>query len=374
MSVCLSVCLTRSLSLSLSDVRAVIRTNNKSPGVILYQDEQIEDLKSLCCSGKTVLGVDKTFNLCQMHVTVTCFKQLSVVRSDSKEAPIFMGPIFLHDNSDFETYCHFFHHLKVKLVDTNLSKLVIGSDDERAMVKAITTAFPEATHTLCTRHLRQNANQKLVDDAVDKKEKDKIMDMVFGEYGIINADDTICFEEQCNEFQSYCENVTQNFQSYFQKRLKEQLKTKVSEPVRKNMISADWTNNNCESMNHVLKLAVDWKSKSLVELVSILEKLVSGQYKDLRGALLGTGEFRLADSHRQFQSSKTEWVSKTNAQRLKLFKKFRSFVPTDGRVLTSTDGKSEIIAPRTLGRKPGQRKRGVNERTRTNKRRKEGEC
>ena len=86
------------------------------------------------------------------------------------------------------------------------------------------------------------------------------------------------------------------------------------------MISADWTNNNCESINHALKQAVEWKSKSLLELVSIPEKLVSGQNSDIRGALLGTGEFRLADTHRQFQSTKTEWVSKTKAQRQRLFK------------------------------------------------------
>ena len=356
-----------------SYVRAVIRTNNKTPGVILYSDEQIEDIKNLCSTGKSVLSVDKTFNLCQMHVTVTCFKQLSVVKSDSKEAPIFIGPIFLHDNSDFDTYCHFFHHLKVKLVDTNLKKLVIGSDDERAMVKAITTAFPEATHILCTRHLRQNANQKLVDDAIDKREKDKIMGMLFGEEGIINADDTVCFEQKSAEFDAYCSNSTVSFQTYFQKRLKEQLRTKVNEPVRHNIVSAGWTNNNCESINHVLKQAVDWKSKSLLELVSILEKRVSGQYSELRGALLGTGEFRLADTHQQFELTKTEWVSKTKAQRLRLYKRFRNFVPTDGRILTSTDGRTEIIAPRTLGRKPGQRKRGINERTRTNKRKKDSD-
>ena len=155
--------------------------------------------------------------------------------------------------------------------------------------------------------------------------------------------------------------------------MKEPLKTKVNEPVRKNMISADWTNNNCESINHVLKQAVDWKSKSLVELVSILEKLVNGQHSDLRGALVGTGEFRLAGTHRQFQSTKTDWVSKTNAQRQKLYRKFRKFVATDDGVLTSTDGQTEIIAPRTHGRKPGQRKRGINERTRTNKRKKDSD-
>ena len=62
-----------------------------------------------------------------------------------------------------------------------MQKLVVGSDDKRAMVKTITTAFPEATHTLCTRQILQ-------DDAVDKQEKNKMLDMIFGAEGIINAD------------------------------------------------------------------------------------------------------------------------------------------------------------------------------------------
>ena len=44
-----------------------------------------------------------------------------------------------------------------------LDNLVIGSDDECALVKAITTAFPESTHVLCTRHLFTNTKQKLTD-------------------------------------------------------------------------------------------------------------------------------------------------------------------------------------------------------------------
>lgn len=156
-------------------------------------------------------------------------------------------------------------------MDSNLKKLVNGSNDKRSMVKAITTAFYEATLTLCTRHICQNANQKLVNDAIDKREKDRIRGMISGEDGIINGDNMICFDEKCTDFDKYCNGVTVSFQSYFQKKLKEQLRTKVNEPVRSNIISADWTNNNCESINHVLKLAVDWKSKSLLEIVSILE-------------------------------------------------------------------------------------------------------
>ena len=92
------------------------------PCIILYSDEQIADLKTFCCSGLTVLGVDKTFNLCDMHVTVTSYKTLSVTKSTTKKPYIFLGPIYIHDNSDLETYCHLFHHLKVELCDSDLKK------------------------------------------------------------------------------------------------------------------------------------------------------------------------------------------------------------------------------------------------------------
>jgi hypothetical protein len=51
-------------------VRSIIRTGGRTPTIILLTDEQILDLKNMCCSGKTVLSVDKTM-LCKMHVTVT---------------------------------------------------------------------------------------------------------------------------------------------------------------------------------------------------------------------------------------------------------------------------------------------------------------
>ena len=82
--------------------------------------------------------------LCKMHVTVTCYKQqMAMNRTRTNEPPRFIGPLFIHDNSDFDTYSHFFHHLKIKLMETNLSKLVTGTDDQQALVKAIATIIPE---------------------------------------------------------------------------------------------------------------------------------------------------------------------------------------------------------------------------------------
>ena len=60
----------------------------------LYSEEQISDLKQLCCTGQTVLGIDKTFNLCDMHVTVMCYKQLAVSYLKNAEHPLFFWATF----------------------------------------------------------------------------------------------------------------------------------------------------------------------------------------------------------------------------------------------------------------------------------------
>ena len=349
-------------------VRCLIHSSNKSPCTILYTDEQLQDIKNYCCTGQTILGVDKTFNLCDMHVTVTCYKQLSVVRPKTNDHPLFFGPMYIHDNSDFEAYCQFFLHLKMKLASSPLGQLVIGSDDEHALVKSVTTAFPESTHILCIRHLRKNALQKLTDDAVTLTDRNSLLDMIFGDKGIVASDDSICFEAKCDLFEGHCAGISQSFLRYFQSRLRPQLKAKVVDPCHKEVTDGRWTNNNCESVNHILKQAIDWKSKPLTDLVEILHNLVKGQFADLRSALIGTGEFRLSDTQRHFQVTKTDYIQMSSDRRNKVFDRFRRFLIPKPGYTTSTDGLSTIVAPRTHGKKPGQVKRKVNVRTLTNKR------
>ena len=83
-----------------------------------------------------------------------------------------------------------------------------------------------------------------------------------------------------------------------------------------------WTNNNCESVNHVLKQAVDWKRKPLLDFIQSVNELVDAQFKDLKRALVSIGGFRLADSHRQFAVSKSVWANKTDDERHRLFRRF----------------------------------------------------
>ena len=134
---------------------------------------------------------------------------------------------------------------------------------------------------LSSRHLKQNVIHKLNDDAVIRSDKNSIVNKIFGTEGIFEA-------------KQYCTDKSEKFLRYFQDRLKMQHQTKLNEPARPNKTDIDWTNNNSESINHVLKQNTDWKK----ELVSCIQEIVEGQFKDLRRGIISTGEFRLSDTHR----------------------------------------------------------------------------
>ena len=72
-----------------------------------------------------------------------------------------------------------------------------------------------------------------------------------------------------------------------------------------------WTNNAAESMNHLLKLSIDWHPRRLPELVARLYKVTSVQMSDLRCALYGHGNYTLTAPYNKFSLPHTSWQSKT---------------------------------------------------------------
>jgi len=75
-------------------VKCVIIDEDSSPSVILFTKEQIDDVRRFCTADansniRSVLGVDRTFNLSPLFVTVTVFKNNSVVRANSQQPPVF---------------------------------------------------------------------------------------------------------------------------------------------------------------------------------------------------------------------------------------------------------------------------------------------
>ncbi|GFO35735.1 hypothetical protein PoB_006224000 [Plakobranchus ocellatus] len=101
----------KNLQNSLPFVKAVVRQHAKVPCIILYDDQQMQDILRFCCPPvtcrSTVLSFDKTFNLGQANVTLAVYKNLSVYRRTKNKHPVFCGHMFLHGESNV-TFLRFF--------------------------------------------------------------------------------------------------------------------------------------------------------------------------------------------------------------------------------------------------------------------------
>ena len=99
-----------------------------------------------------------------------------------------------------------------------------------------------------------------------------------------------------------------------------EIKIHVWKPKQK--IGFVWTNNNAESLNHVIKATLDWKQKSIPDLICVLYNLVNSQYNDVRKDFLKTSPYVLSDEYKSFMLSVDAWSKKTNAQKDEYFNKF----------------------------------------------------
>ena len=153
------------------------------PTLILYSDDQIKNMKSLLSShDEMVIGIDRTFNLSFFYATVTVFKNYKVTNSRGCH-PIFIGPVFLHRESTFEQYSYFLSVLKTALSMNETEKdfitlfdenTCIGSDQERALTKAIANVFPRSKKLHCYLHLKENMVRQMTDIEVCKVQRNEI--------------------------------------------------------------------------------------------------------------------------------------------------------------------------------------------------------
>ena len=122
-----------------------------------------------------------------------------------------------------------------------------------------------------------------------------------------------------------------------------------------------WTNNNCESVNNVLKSYTSWKPLKLPELVQPLKK--QSMYRETRRALLGLDNFELCEQFKKFFIPKDAFYRKTNKQRKAHMKKFFHAVAESDIVRATKRSIKTARAPKHVGKKPCHRRRHRSERT-----------
>lgn len=335
----------------------------------MYIDEQLQDIRRFCCSAPigetTVLGVDKTFNLGQFHMTVTCFKNLSMLRRDTNYHPIFLGPMYIHGSSKTSDYSVFFDHIRSAL-DNPRSSPTVGSDDEKALRTAIAQAWPQGYQIYCHRHLHTNCTEYLSRKVGLTDQQNKpVLAAVFGDAGVTAANSRVVFDARLAHATSLAHS--NNFGDYFSNRLSPLLQHNVDTSQQQHFptnVDTRWTNNNSESANHMLKVAIAWKPKSLLDLVAKLSELVRGQYEEVERALINPGDYKLDAAFDRFYTHRHIWRTLSDEQRTRHIKKFYNTCKTATQTVTSSNLITSVRMPAHGGKKKGQTTRKRATRTR----------
>jgi len=160
-----------------------------------------------------------------------------------------------------------------------------------AMRKCLIHFFPRACIVVCSRHIKENVVRKL-DELLGKSSdvRRQLLDALFGSSGLVSLDNVVAFDNAVDKLRAptgLMTNAPAEFQQYFQRRLVQLMRDNCAAG------RSTWTNNNCESMNHVLKQGVQWRRNQLPELIDKLRSLVKGQEADADRAICGRGDFSL---------------------------------------------------------------------------------
>jgi len=155
-----------------------------------------------------------------MYVTVSTYTNLALTRGSTGSSPMFFGLMFIHGQSDTDTYNRFFSRLTSKLQDMDFHQLRLGLDDEYAMRKSLSFCFRGAALLACTRHLQQNTESCSGELAgVTSSLKHRFMHAVFGDRGLASCTDVAQFDCTVDRLRDgLLTEVPDHVQSYFNNR------------------------------------------------------------------------------------------------------------------------------------------------------------
>jgi hypothetical protein len=86
-----------------------------------------------------------------------------------------------HFDGKQDTYNLFFNRFRDAVSDIVFTEfsgepgLIFGSDEEKAMVNAVSAAFPSSKHLFCARHIEENVRHFLTDIGVSVKDRNEIL-------------------------------------------------------------------------------------------------------------------------------------------------------------------------------------------------------
>ena len=254
-----------------------------------------------------VLGTDATYNLCDMWVTDSCYRNKRLISSTLGVHPIYLGPTLLHFTKDTQTFTQFALEIQVCNPETRGIKK-IGVDMEDAIYNGVKILFPEAQQLYCFRHLKQRDEMQILKIMDRKKytEKEKMMAKkeiildIYGQrrgtlykYGLAESSDEAEFCGKLDSLQQKCESRCKGFFDWFCGNRKQKFINSVICSARDGSnVNGLFYQNDIESQHFVEKVQQNFEKKSVQTTIKNFQTLIQRQDDEEIRAIYGAGSYR----------------------------------------------------------------------------------
>ena len=185
-----------------------IRECNLHPDftIVLATDRQLQHLEYFCTDPKEfcIYSVDPTFNVFEDNIslTVTSYRNLKLKQKKTGKAPVFIGPMMLHQKKDCKTYSRFFNTLVTE--NEHLSGvLASGTDGEKPLIAALKKAFPFSIRLRCFIHFKDNIKRELNSRNISSENRSQFLYEIFGKQdgevkycGLVDSESAEEFEQK----------------------------------------------------------------------------------------------------------------------------------------------------------------------------------
>jgi hypothetical protein len=196
-----------------------------------------------------------------------------------------------------------------------------------------------------------------------KSVRQQITEAIFGEDGLTFTEDINTYNYRLDRLKETIQSLDSNagcktFLPYFNEKLVPVLKTFVIDPSNKGKLKRGWTNNKCESANHLLKSAAQWKHSDLPKFINLLNDIVTGEVIERCRAIRGMGDFELDSMFLHHKIDIDRWSSMTQEcrdSREKLFLSDKGKLNIN--TMMSANGSRTVKRTPTSGGKTRQLKR-----------------
>ena len=239
--------------------------------------------------------MDATFNVAKHYFTFGTYRNL-MLETQQGTNPVCIGPEFLHKRKLEESY-YTLPSLMVKYQPETRGVLVVDTDGEENIWKALNNVFSDTVHLRSDIHLKDNVRQKLSELAIDSKAAREITNDIFGcnldgvrEGGLVDCKSEEEFHSALNEVNKRwptLHNNAKHFLSYFVKGPADVIKDSMRADIRSmcglGFPPTTYSQNASECLNRYVKENAKGSedvTSPLVEVVKNISSVVKRQFDE----------------------------------------------------------------------------------------------